>query len=93
MVPQIVLCAMLSGELPWMKAIMKDENFDKWVKNEHNYSPWTNVSIEVISLCRRILNPNPLERISMKDLLESKWLTNEALIGLKYDRNFEPFKT
>jgi len=74
----VVLCAMLSGELPWMKAIDKDENYAKWTKNEHNYLPWTNVSIEVISLCRRILAPNPSERISMVDLLASKWVTNEV---------------
>ena len=101
-----------------MKAIDKDENYAKWTKNEHNYLPWTNVSIEVISLCRngftvskiepfcehvarlvtlhyrrdskvnlntkkpfnkrRILAPNPSERISMADLLVSKWVTNEV---------------
>ena len=76
--PKTVLCAMLSGELPWMKAIDKDVNYLKWTQNEHNYLPWTNVSIDVISLCRRILSPDPTERISMSDLLASKWVTNEV---------------
>ena len=73
-----VLCAMLSGELPWMKAVKEDENYVKWTKNEHNYLPWTNCSIEAISLCRRILAPKPSERISLNDLLASKWLNKEG---------------
>ena len=62
-----------------MKAVGEDANYAKWLKNEHNYLPWTNVSIEVLQLCRQILTDDPSERIKLPDLVSCKWLMSKGV--------------
>ena len=39
----IVLIAMLSGELPWSKAVDEDPNYKLWKEGKTLKMPWTNV--------------------------------------------------
>lgn len=73
----IVLIAMLSGELPWSKAVDEDPNYKLWKEGKTLKMPWTNVSIEVIQLSKKVLNFEIDKRLGLDALLKCDWLKNK----------------
>ena len=64
---------MLAGELPWDKPIAECADFVSWVKNNYQKTPWCKIENTALSLMRNILNFDPVERFSIKQIKSSAW--------------------
>ena len=69
----IVLVAMLAGELPWDEPLDKNKEFNQWRKKNITLSPWTRLSLEQLSLVRKILRVLPKERANIRSVQEDGW--------------------
>jgi serine/threonine-protein kinase Chk1 len=69
----IVLVAMLAGELPWDKPILECGDYVSWVKNNYQKTPWCKIENTALSLMRNILNFDPSERFTIKQIKASTW--------------------
>ena len=69
----IVLVAMLAGELPWDKPILECADFVSWVKNNYQKTPWCKIENTALSLMRNILNFDPAERFTIRQIKASAW--------------------
>ncbi|KAJ3439719.1 non-specific serine/threonine protein kinase [Anaeramoeba flamelloides] len=88
----VVLYAMLLGALPF-----DEENvsvlFQK-IKEAKYYIPYEEVSSEALDLITRLLDPNPLERLTIEEIYEHPWFKVEVpnYITLWHNSNTEELK-
>lgn len=73
----IIFVAMMSGELPWDEPSYKCSDYLKW-KSEKCImrSPWNKLDNTAIGLARKILDPNPKHRPSIKQIKNHPWMIN-----------------
>ncbi|OTF80958.1 serine/threonine-protein kinase Chk1-like protein, partial [Euroglyphus maynei] len=60
----IILVAILTGELPWLEAMDKNEHFQKWIRSRYSLhlNPWSKIDTITIALLKTILEPDPSKR-------------------------------
>lgn len=64
-------------ELPWDAPSDIHPEFKDWVDNKYMLlSPWKKLDTTVLSLIRKILNPNPKLRFSLDDICRHRWCVN-----------------
>ncbi|KAJ3433132.1 non-specific serine/threonine protein kinase [Anaeramoeba flamelloides] len=88
----VVLYAMLLGALPF-----DEENVSvlfKKIKEAKYYIPYEEVSSEALDLITRLLDPNPLERLTIEEIYEHPWFKVEVpnYITLWHTSNTEELK-
>jgi serine/threonine-protein kinase Chk1 len=75
----IVLIAMLAGELPWDKPVFECPEFVSWIKNNsYAKSPWCKIENSALSLIKNILNYEPEQRFTIRQIKESAWYKRVA---------------
>lgn len=68
-------------ELPWDEPTTGCAEFVKW-KSDNSWmtlSPWKKLETLVLSMLRKILDPEPEKRISVQQLLDHKWCKTKNL--------------
>lgn len=74
----IILVTLLSGELPWDQPTTNCTEFIAWKSNNYqSRTPWSKLNTLAISLLRKILSINPLERITLKSIMQHRWCTQK----------------
>ena len=82
----IVLVAMLAGELPWDKPVYECPDFFLWIKhNSYQKTPWSKIENSALSLMKNILNYEPSQRFTIRQIKTSAWFTR-AIKTLPYER-------
>lgn len=69
----IVLVAMLAGELPWDEPLEKNKEFSQWRNKNIACSPWPRLSLDQLSLVRKLLFILPKERANMRAVQGDAW--------------------
>ncbi|KAH9418183.1 Serine/threonine-protein kinase Chk1 [Dermatophagoides pteronyssinus] len=64
----IILVAILTGELPWLEAMEKNQHYRQWINSHYNLhlNPWQKIDTIDIALLRTILEPNPAKRSNIE---------------------------
>ncbi|QPG75950.1 hypothetical protein FOA43_003336 [Brettanomyces nanus] len=75
----IVLLVLLTGKIAWEMPHSEDPDYDYFVKNKGEVlvSPWNKLPIGALSLLRKVLNPNPKVRISIKEIRRQPWFAKK----------------
>lgn len=71
----IILVTMLAGELPWDQPSTNCQEFVEWKENGKwmTKTPWSKLDTLAISLLRKILAPNPSNRLTLTKIIDHKW--------------------
>ncbi|XP_058168285.1 serine/threonine-protein kinase grp [Anopheles ziemanni] len=70
----IILVTMLAGELPWDQPSSGCAEYLCWKENKYTTStPWCKLDTLTLSLLRKILVPNPAQRLTLDKLQDHKW--------------------
>ncbi|XP_054263499.1 serine/threonine-protein kinase grp-like isoform X2 [Macrosteles quadrilineatus] len=70
----IILVAMLAGELPWDKPVIKCREFDTWKNGNYmSTTPWSKLDNLAITLLRKILHPQPSLRMTVDKIKQHRW--------------------
>ncbi|ODV86615.1 hypothetical protein CANARDRAFT_6199 [[Candida] arabinofermentans NRRL YB-2248] len=75
----IVLFVLLTGKIAWEMPHEDDADFKHFIKNKGDVliDPWNQIPIGALSLLRKILNPNPENRISMNEIKTQPWVAKK----------------
>ncbi|VEU20845.1 DEKNAAC101763 [Brettanomyces naardenensis] len=75
----IVLFVLLTGKIAWEMPYSDDPDYDYFVKNKGEIlvSPWNKLPIGALSLLRKILTPNPSERITLEGIRQQPWFAKK----------------
>lgn len=75
----VLVFVLLTGEIPWELPVMEDNNFEVFIQNQGNISvgPWAKIDFTHLNLLRKILQPEPDKRATLKDLHKHPWFTNK----------------
>ena len=74
----IVLVAMLAGELPWDKPSLECDDFVAWIKNNYHRSPWCKIENSALSLIKNVLNYEPAQRFTIRQVKSSNWYVSSG---------------
>ncbi|XP_055638346.1 serine/threonine-protein kinase grp [Toxorhynchites rutilus septentrionalis] len=70
----IILVTMLAGELPWDQPSSACQEYLCWKENNYTTgTPWSKLDTLTLSLLRKILVPNPSQRLTLDKIQEHKW--------------------
>lgn len=69
----IVLIAMLAGELPWNEPAKRCVEYKAWTEKKYNFTPWNKIDTTVFGLLLKILQENPNQRYTIKQIKKHKW--------------------
>ncbi|KAI0320330.1 kinase-like domain-containing protein [Amylostereum chailletii] len=64
----IILINVLTGQFPWEKALTSDEHYEQYLKERTHLSFMTPLSPQANALLSRVLEPNPILRITLAEL-------------------------
>ena len=75
----ILIFVLLTGEIPWEFPVLEDEKFDYFIRNDGNINlgPWAKVDFTHLNLLRKILQPDPENRVSISSLIIHPWFTTQ----------------
>ncbi|KAI4461814.1 serine/threonine-protein kinase chk1 [Holotrichia oblita] len=74
----IVFVAMLAGELPWDEPTENSYEFVTWKKETRLIStPWSKLDTIALSLARKILTVEPMNRPTIKQIENHPWMRTE----------------
>mmetsp|Transcript_9177 Transcript_9177/g.14942 ORF Transcript_9177/g.14942 Transcript_9177/m.14942 type:complete len:334 (-) Transcript_9177:370-1371(-) len=75
----IVLFAMVTGCLPWAEANLEDPAFAQFMRTGslQMLAPTVPLSSDLESLLRKLLQPNPLQRLNVQSILSEVWCLEE----------------
>ncbi|CCD23505.1 serine/threonine protein kinase CHK1 NDAI_0B04700 [Naumovozyma dairenensis CBS 421] len=73
----ILLFVLLTGEIPWELPVMEEKNFACFIQNNGNLNlgPWAKIDFSHLNLLRKMLQPDPKKRASLKILRTHPWFT------------------
>lgn len=69
---------MYIAELPWDRASPECQEFVQWKRGEMNWlstSPWSKLDHLAIAVLRKILHPQPSQRLSIPGIRDHRWCT------------------
>lgn len=90
----IVLVTMLSGRLPWDKAVPElNMDYKKWALGKVMVSsdPWKRIDNVALSLLKCILEPTVSKRYTIKDIREHRYFNKNAVVR-EYTPDFRVIK-
>lgn len=64
----IIYYAMLFHGVPWRQATLKDPNYAYYLENRSHFEPFMRLPPALAHLVERVLEPDPMQRISIADL-------------------------
>lgn len=75
----IVLFVLLTGKIAWEIPHPQDPDYDYFIKNQGEVliDPWNKLPIGALSLLRKILDPNPKTRISIRNIHKQPWFSKK----------------
>lgn len=75
----ILIFVLLTGEIPWEIPTIDDQNFVNFIKNNGKLTlgPWAKIEFSHLNLLRKILQPIPAKRVSLKNLQLHPWFTKK----------------
>ncbi|GCE97372.1 Chk1 protein kinase [Zygosaccharomyces mellis] len=76
----VLLFVILTGELPWDLPVFEDENFQCFMENNGklNVGPWAKIDFTHLNLLRKLLQPDPLKRVSLRNVQLHPWFNAKA---------------
>lgn len=76
----VLVFVLLTGEIPWELPVMEDNNFEVFIQNQGNITmgPWARIDFRHLNLLRKILQPEPKKRASLRELQNHPWFTNKS---------------
>lgn len=79
----VLLFVILTGELPWDLPVSEDANFECFMQNNGNLNvgPWARIDFKHLNLLRKILQPDPVKRVSLQGIREHPWFTANVSFG------------
>lgn len=72
----IFVFVLLTGEIPWQLPTKDDSNFQNFIDHNGNVvhsSPWCKINLTHLSLLRKLLQFDPLKRLTIIDLQKHPW--------------------
>lgn len=72
----IFVFVLLTGEIPWQLPTKDDSNFQDFIDNSGNIihsGPWCKINLTHLSLLRKLLQFDPLKRLTIQDLKKHPW--------------------
>lgn len=75
----VLVFVLLTGETPWDLPMYTDENFQEFIRNEGNVAvgQWAKIEFRHLNLLRKILQPDPSRRATIRDLRSHPWFVNK----------------
>ncbi|EPR80134.1 Checkpoint protein kinase [Spraguea lophii 42_110] len=75
----ILLIVLSTGTYPWKIAQTKDKDYKTFCSLKyHNYTPFTRINQNMLSLIEQILQYNPDKRLTIKNIKNSKYYNNST---------------
>ncbi|CCE66107.1 hypothetical protein TPHA_0O01400 [Tetrapisispora phaffii CBS 4417] len=76
----VLLFVLLTGEIPWEAPLLEDSNFQYFIEHNGNITlgPWSKIDLNQLNLLRKILQPNPDNRISLEMIKKHPWFTTKV---------------
>ena len=76
----ILLFVLLTGETPWELPVIEELNFASFLQNNGNLNlgPWAKIEFFHLNLLRKILQPDPKKRATLKILRSHPWFTKKV---------------
>ncbi|KAG5670930.1 hypothetical protein PVAND_001159 [Polypedilum vanderplanki] len=79
----MILVLMLTGTKPWTEATKFSTKYMKWTKNEiSDISPWNRLDEYTLSFLRKILNPYPMERLTIPQIKDEDWCCSQYMSNI-----------
>jgi serine/threonine protein kinase len=76
----IIYYAMVFHCVPWEMAHPKNPNYKQFLKEGFdNFEPFTRLPAKPRALLKRILEPDPLKRVTIEEIMKDEWFTNIRL--------------
>ncbi|KAL9931645.1 hypothetical protein V8E36_009431 [Tilletia maclaganii] len=70
----VVLFALLVGNTPWDEPTNRSPEYKAYLTGElFRYDPWTRLEPDSLSLLRKMLEPDPSKRLSIKQIKQHRW--------------------
>lgn len=82
----IIYFAMVFHTIPWQVAQLSDEGYRQYVTNPRAFEPFKRLSYGARTLLKRMLEPDPAKRISIKDILEDEWVQSIRMCPIKMSK-------
>ena len=80
---QVVLVAMLAGELPWDRPSPECHHYTSWKECQITRLPWTKIDTLALSLLRKVLMPLPGKRYTIQQIKGHNWFLKRFKVGSK----------
>lgn len=76
----ILLFVILTGELPWDLPVLEDGNFQWFLENNGklNVGPWARIDFTHLNLLRKLLQPDPSKRVTLKNIKKHPWFNSKV---------------
>ncbi|CAE6453519.1 APG_G0004710.mRNA.1.CDS.1 [Saccharomyces cerevisiae] len=76
----ILLFVLLTGQTPWELPSLENEDFVFFIENDGNlnWGPWSKIEFTHLNLLRKILQPDPNKRVTLKALKLHPWVLRRA---------------
>ena len=72
----VVLFALLVGNTPWDEPTQRSPEYHAYLSGELlRMDPWTRISMDALSLLRRMMHPDPSRRASLAQIQRHRWFT------------------
>jgi serine/threonine protein kinase len=79
----IIYFAMVFHTVPWQVAQLSDEGYRQYVTNPRAFEPFKRLSYGARTLLKRMLEPDPSKRITIKEILEDEWFQSILVCPIK----------
>ncbi|CAI4056131.1 serine/threonine protein kinase CHK1 SKDI_02G3820 [Saccharomyces kudriavzevii IFO 1802] len=76
----ILLFVLLTGQTPWELPSLENEDFVFFIENDGNinWGPWSKIEFTHLNLLRKILQPDPIKRVTLKALKLHPWISRSV---------------
>lgn len=78
----IIYYAMVFHGVPWEAAHERDSNFVHYLNHREHFEPFNRLPSGCRSLLRKLLEPDPAKRITVKGILEDDWFKSIEIFPL-----------
>lgn len=79
----IIYFAMVFHTIPWQVAQLSDEGYRQYVTNPRAFEPFKRLSYGARTLLKRMLEPDPAKRITIKEILDDEWVQSIRVCPIK----------
>lgn len=77
----VLLVVLFTGVIPWKRPEIEDEEFTNYIlMKNHNYSPFTKLSPQILRLCESMCSLDPDKRVSINAIKKDEWLRKTSIL-------------